>query len=422
MQTTTKLEMRAVADLIPYARNARIHSEEQITQLRSSLREFGFVAPVLIDTDGNILAGHGRLMAAKAEGMAEVPCVLVEHLSEAQRRAYILADNRLAEQATWDAEMVSLELQELQEVGFDLQLTGFDDGDIILEESTDVQEDDYDPEPPARPRAKRGQIYQLGAHRLMCGDATVADDVAALMDGASAQLLLTDPPYNVAYDGGPDNEREGIANDAMSDADYEDFLRVVLANAVAVLDPGSSYYLWHADGEPGRSVRNACHSVGLPIRQCLVWVKQTATLGRQDYQWQHEPCLHGQTEAEAAALECGSTWDDHEACLYGWKDGRAHLWRSDRKQTTVLEYDKPTRSAEHPTMKPVRLFGYQVANSTLPGAVVLDVFAGSGATVIACEQLGRVACMMEIDPAYVDVIIDRWEKFTGQKAVLVHEP
>lgn len=182
MQTTTKLEMRAVADLIPYARNARIHSEEQITQLRSSLREFGFVAPVLIDTDGNILAGHGRLMAAKAEGMAEVPCVLVEHLSEAQRRAYILADNRLAEQATWDAEMVSLELQELQEVGFDLQLTGFDDGDIILEESTDVQEDDYDPEPPARPRAKRGQIYQLGAHRLMCGDATVADDVAALMD------------------------------------------------------------------------------------------------------------------------------------------------------------------------------------------------------------------------------------------------
>ena len=322
MRTTTKLEMRAVADLIPYARNARIHSEEQITQLRSSLREFGFVAPVLIDTDGNILAGHGRLMAAKAEGMTEVPCVLVEHLSEAQRRAYILADNRLAEQATWDAEMVSLELQELKEAGFDLQLTGFDDGDIILEESTDVYEDDYGPEPPAQPRAQLGQIYQLGAHRLMCGDATVADDVAALMDGASAQLLLTDPPYNVAYDGGPENERDGIANDAMSDADYEDFLRAVLANAVAVLEPGSSYYLWHADGEPGRSVRNACHSVGLPIRQCLVWVKQTATLGRQDYQWQHEPCLHGQTEAEAAALECGSTWDDHEACLYGWKDGR----------------------------------------------------------------------------------------------------
>ena len=419
MNTTTKLEMRRVSELVPYARNARVHSDEQILQLRSSLREFGFVAPLLIDTQGNILAGHGRLIAAQAEGMEEVPCVLVEHLTDAQRRAYILADNRLAEQASWDAEMLSLELQELKDAGFDFTLTGFDDADIILEESNDVQEDDYLPDPPVQPKAQRGQIYQLGAHRLMCGDATVAEDVVALMDGASAQLLLTDPPYNVAYDGGPENEREEIANDAMSDADYEDFLRTVLANAVASLEPGCSYYLGHADGEPGRSVRNACHSVGLPVRQCLVWVKQTATLGRQDYQWQHEPCLHGQSEAEVGALECGTTWDDHEACLYGWKDGQAHLWRSDRKQTTVLEYDKPTKSAEHPTMKPVRLFGYQIANSTLPGAAVLDVFAGSGTTAIACEQLGRTAYMMELDPANVDVIIDRWEKFTGQKAVLL---
>ena len=419
MKTTTRLEMRRVADLVHYARNARIHSDEQILQLRASLREFGFVAPLLIDAQGNILAGHGRLMAAQAEGMEEVPCVLVEHLTDAQRRAYILTDNRLAEQASWDAEMVSLELQELKDAGFDFTLTGFDDADIILEESTDVQEDDYLPEPPAQPRAQVGQIYQLGRHRLMCGDATVGEDVLRLMAGAQAQLLLTDPPYNVDYTGGPDNERDGFANDAMADAAYEDFLRAVLANALAVLEPGGSYYLWHADGEPGRSVRNACHYVGLPIRQCLIWVKQTATLGRQDYQWQHEPCLHGQTEAEAAALECGTTWDDHEACLYGWKDGRGHLWCSDRKQTTVLEYDKPTRSAEHPTMKPVRLFGYQVANSTLPGAVVLDVFAGSGTTAIACEQLGRVAYMMELDPANVDVIIDRWEKFTGQKAVLL---
>lgn len=419
MKTTTKLEMRRVADLVPYARNARVHSKEQILQLRASLREFGFVAPLLIDAQGSILAGHGRLMAAQAEGMEEVPCVLVEHLTDAQRRAYILADNRLAEQASWDAEMVSLELRELKDAGFDFTLTGFDDADIILNESTDVQEDDYLPDPPAQPKAKLGQIYQLGSHRLMCGDATVADDVAALMGGASAQLLLTDPPYNVAYNGGPDNEREDIANDALSDADYEDFLRTVLTNAVAVLESGCSYYLWHADGEPGRSVRNACHYVELPVRQCLIWVKQTATLGRQDYQWQHEPCLHGQIETEGAALECGTTWDDHEACLYGWKDGRAHLWRADRKQTTVLEYDKPTKSAEHPTMKPVRLFGYQIANSTLPGAVVLDVFAGSGTTVIACEQLGRSAYMMELDPANVDVIIDRWEKFTGQKAVLL---
>lgn len=420
MKTTTKMVMRRAVDLVPYARNARVHSEEQILQLRASLREFGFVAPLLIDTQGNVLAGHGRLMAAKAEGMEEVPCVLVEHLTDAQRRAYILADNRLAEQASWDTEMLSLELQELKDAGFDFTLTGFDDADIILEESTDIYEDDYLPEPPAQPKAQRGQIYQLGAHRLMCGDATVGDEVLQLMDGIHAHLLLTDPPYNVDYTGGPDNERDGIANDDMDDAAYEDFLRAVLSNAMAMLEPGSSYYLWHADGEPGRLVRNACHYVGVKVRQCLVWVKQTATLGRQDYQWQHEPCLHGQTEAEAAALDCGVTWDDHEACLYGWKDGQAHLWRSDRKQTTVLEYDKPTRSAEHPTMKPVRLFGYQVANSTMRGAVVLDVFAGSGSTAIACEQLGRVAYMMELDPANVDVIIDRWEKFTGQKAVLLN--
>lgn len=415
METTKKLEMRRADSLVPYARNARVHSDEQILQLRASLREFGFVAPLLIDTQGNVLAGHGRLIAAQAEGIEEVPCVLVEHLTDTQRRAYILADNRLSEQASWDAEMVSLELQELKDAGFDFTLTGFDDADIILEESSDVQEDDYLPEPPAQPKAQRGQIYQLGRHRLMCGDAASQADVMALMGGEKAQLLLTDPPYNVDYTGGPGNERDGIANDAMNDEAYEDFLRGVLSNALAVLEPGSSYYLWHADGEPGRAVRNACHYVGLLVRQCLVWVKQTATLGRQDYQWQHEPCLHGQTEA--AALECGGTLDNHEACLYGWTDGRAHLWCSDRKQTTVLEYDKPTRNAEHPTMKPVRLFGYQVANSTLPGAVVLDMFAGSGTTAIACEQLGRTAYMMELDPANVDVIIARWEKFTGQKAV-----
>lgn len=417
MRTTTKLEMRQVADLIPYARNAREHSDDQVQHLRASLREFGFVAPLLIDTQGNIIAGHGRLLAAKAEGMEEVPCVLVEHLSDTQRRAYILADNRLAEQASWNAEFVSLELQELKDAGFDFSLTGFDEADIILEDSTDVQEDDYEPEIPAEPKSRRGQIYQLGLHRLMCGDATVAEDVAALMAGAEAQLLLTDPPYNVDYTGGTGDHLK-IENDAQTEDAYCDFLRQAFSNAKAAMEPGASYYLWHADGAPGRAVRDACYDVGLQVRQCLIWVKQSATLGRQDYHWQHEPCLHGQTEQEA--LECGNTWNDHEACLYGWKDGRAHLWCSDRKQTTVLEFDRPTRSEEHPTMKPVRLFGYQVANSTLREAVVLDLFAGSGTTAIACEQLGRVAYLMESDPRFVDVIIDRWEKFTGQKAVLLN--
>lgn len=418
--TTTKLEMRPVAELIPYVRNAREHSDDQVQQLRASLREFGFVAPLLIDAQGNILAGHGRLMAAKAEDMTEVPCVLVEHLTDTQRRAYILADNRLAEQASWNAALVSLELQELQDAGFDLALTGFDESDIVLEDSTDVQEDGYEPELPAEPRSRQGQIYQLGRHRLMCGDATVAEDVAALMAGIQAQLLLTDPPYNVDYTGGT-AERLKIENDAQGEDAYCEFLRLALGNGLAALEPGASFYLWHADGGPGRMVRDACQQAGLQVRQCLIWVKQSATLSRQDYHWQHEPCLHGRTELETA-LDCGDTWNDHEACLYGWKDGRPHLWCSDRKQTTVLEFDRPAKSEKHPTMKPVRLFAYQIANSTLREAVVLDLFAGSGTTAIACEQLGRTAYLMDSDPRFVDVIIDRWEQLTGEKAVLLDAP
>lgn len=417
MRTTTKLTMRPVAELIPYARNAREHSEEQIQNLRASLREFGFVAPLLIDANDNILAGHGRLLAARAEGMTEVPCVLVEHLTDVQRRAYILADNRLAEQASWDAELVSLELQELKSAGYDLNLTGFDEDDILLEESNDVQEDDFEPELPAEPVSQPGQIYQMGRHRLMCGNATKQSDVTALMDGAQAQLLLTDPPYNVDITGGTADHLK-IENDHQDDAAFLEFLDAALSNGRAALEPGASFYIWHADGAPGRLFRDACQEVGLEVRQCLIWVKQSATLGRQDYHWQHEPCLHGQTEPEE--LDCGDTWDGHEACLYGWKDGRAHLWCSDRKQTTVLEFDRPTKNKEHPTMKPVRLFAYQVANSTLREAVVLDLFAGSGTTAIACEQLGRAAYLMESDPRFVDVILRRWEAFTGGKAVLLH--
>jgi len=418
MRTTTTLEMRQVDGLVPYARNARAHSEDQIQQLRASLREFGFVAPLLIDADGNIIAGHGRLIAAKAEGYVEVPCVLVEHLTEVQRRAYILADNRLAEQASWDEEMLQLELQELRDAGFDFTLAGFDESDLMLEESEDVQEDDYAVSLPVAPASAPGQIYQLGRHRLMCGDATKSADMAALLAGIRVHLLLTDPPYNVDVTGGT-SEHLKIQNDNQSDDDFLLFLESSLGHAKAALEPGASFYIWHADGEPGRVFRNACYSLGLKVRQCLVWVKNSATLSRQDYHWQHEPCLHGQVEPEA--LECGETWNAHEACLYGWKDGAAHLWCSDRKQTTVLEYDRPTKSEEHPTMKPVRLFGYQIANSTRRDAVVLDPFAGSGTTIIACEQLGRIAYAMEYDPRFVDVIIDRWEKFTGEKAVLLCE-
>ena len=419
MEMTTRMELRPVSELIPYARNAREHSEVQIRQLRSSLREFGFVAPLLIDAQGNILAGHGRLAAAEAEGLARVPCVLVEHLTATQRRAYILADNRLAEQASWDAELVSLELQELRDAGFELDLTGFDASDILLEDPPEAGEDGYVPELPEEPRSKQGEVYQMGRHRLMCGDATRAEDVARLMGGVRAQLLLTDPPYNVDYTGYTSRRRK-MKNDALGGDAYEAFLRKALKNGAAALEPGASFYLWHGDGAVGLPVRSACRDAGLPVRQCLIWVKQSATLGRQDYQWRHEPCLHGQAEPEA--LDCGDTWDSHEACLYGWKDGKSHLWCSDRKQSTVLEFDRPLRNEEHPTMKPVKLFAYLIANSTLPGAAVLDLFAGSGTTAIACEQLGRTAYLMELDPRFADVIIDRWEKASGEKAVLLHAP
>lgn len=397
MEMTTRMELRPVSELIPYIRNAREHSEEQIRQLRASLREFGFVAPLLIDAQGNILAGHGRLAAAAAEGLEQVPCVLVEHLTGAQRRAYILADNRLAEQASWNEELVSLELQELRELGFDLDLTGFDASDILLEDPEEAEEDDFVPAPPEAPRSQRGQLYQLGRHRLMCGDAASAEDLAVLMDGAQAQLLLTDPPYNVDYTGGTGKHMK-LENDALSEEDYEKLLLQALRNGAAALEPGASFYLWHGGGEVGRTVRNACHAAGLRVRQCLIWVKQSAILSRQDYHWRHEPCL------------------------YGWKDGRAHLWCADRRQSTVLEFDRPTRSEEHPTMKPVKLFGYLIANSTLPGAAVLDLFAGSGTTAIACEQLGRRALLMELDPRFVDVAIARWEAATGEKAVLLRAP
>lgn len=422
MNTTTTLAMRPVSVLVPYAQNARQHSEEQVLQLRASLRAFGFVAPLLIDTQDNVLAGHGRLLAAKAEGLSEVPCVLVEHLTDTQRRAYILADNRLAEQASWDADLVSLELESLREVGFDLALTGFDESDILLEESADVEEDDiFDPTPPKIPKAQRGQVYQLGRHRLMCGDATVPDDVAALMGGAMADLLLTDPPYNVGIVSQTEAALTILNDDFKNDSEFCSFLQKAFSTALPVLEPGGGFYIWHADGASGWAFRDACRAVGLQVRQCLVWVKQGATLGRQDYHWQHEPCLHGQAQLEDLPdMDRGDGEDfSHEACLYGWKDGRPHLWISDRKQTTVLMFDRPTRSAEHPTMKPIKLLAYQICNSTCPGARVADFFGGSGSTLMAAEQTGRSAYLMELDPGYVDVIITRWEAYTGEKAVLV---
>lgn len=250
-----------------------------------------------------------------------------------------------------------------------------------------------EPDENAEPKAKLGDIYKLGNHRLMCGDSTSLEDVAKLMGEEKADMLLTDPPYNVAYEGKTEDKLT-IKNDKMSDGNFRDFLVNAFKAADSVMKPGAVFYIWHADSE-GYNFRGACFDAGWKVRQCIIWNKNSMVLGRQDYQWKHEPCL------------------------YGWKDGASHLWASDRKQTTVIDFNRPTKADIHPTMKPVGLFDYQIKNNTKQGDIVLDLFNGSGTTIMACEQNKRVARCMELDPRYVDAAIKRWEDFTGQKAELI---
>ena len=378
-----------IEKLKPYKNNARTHSDEQIEKIAKSMKEFGFINPVLVDGDLNVIAGHGRILGAKKLGMKEVPCLFIENLTEEQKRAYIIADNRLAEDAGWDKELLKIELEDLKNMNFDITLTGFEleDFDFSMDE-TKVIEDEFDENVPEEPTSKKGEIYKLGKHFLMCGDSTDINDVEKLMNGVKADMLLTDPPYNVDYEGGTGLT---IQNDNMDDETFREFLRVSFFNANSVMKEGAVFYIWHADSE-GYNFRGACHDIGWKVRQCLIWCKNTLVMGRQDYHWKHEPCL------------------------YGWKEGASHLWASDRKQTTVLEFDRPSVSKEHPTMKPVGLFDYLIKNNTNKDDIVLDLFAGSGTSIIACEQNGRIAYSMELDPKYVDVIISRWEKLTGQQA------
>ena len=378
-----------IEKLIPYKNNARTHSDEQIEKIAKSMKEFGFINPILVDGNLNVIAGHGRILGAKKLGMKEVPCLFIEDLTEEQKRAYIIADNRLAEDAGWDKELLKIELEDLKNMNFDITLTGFEleDFDFSMDE-TEVIEDEFDETVPEEPTSKKGEIYKLGKHFLMCGDSTDINDVEKLMNGVKADMLLTDPPYNVDYEGGTGLT---IQNDNMDDETFREFLRVSFFNANSVMKEGAVFYIWHADSE-GYNFRGACHDIGWKVRQCLIWCKNTLVMGRQDYHWKHEPCL------------------------YGWKEGASHLWASDRKQTTVLEFDRPSVSKEHPTMKPVGLFDYLIKNNTKKDDIVLDLFAGSGTSIIACEQNGRIAYSMELDPKYVDVIISRLEKLTGQQA------
>lgn len=398
-QPIAVIEYQAIDDLIPYARNSRTHSPEQVRQIAASIREFGFTNPVLIDDAGGIIAGHGRVMGAREVGLHAVPCIRLGYLTEAQRRAYVIADNKLALNAGWDENALALELRELESLEFDLSLTGFSEDDIAdlladLDENQPTSENagnaDLAPEPCAVTVSKPGDVWILDRHRVMCGDSTSIQSVEALMGGRLADLLLTDPPYNVAYEG-KTADALTIKNDSMSDEAFRQFLRDVYTAADAVMRPGAAFYIWHADSE-GYNFRGAAVDVGWKVRQCLIWNKNTFVLGRQDYHWKHEPCL------------------------YGWKAGSAHYWGSDRSQSTVLDFNRPARNGEHPTMKPVEMFEYQIVNSSNKGDLVLDLFGGSGTTAIACEKSRRSARLMELDPVYVDVIVRRWQNFTGRRA------
>ncbi|MDC2827670.1 DNA modification methylase [Limosilactobacillus mucosae] len=378
-----------IGDVKPYENNPR-NNDGAVEATANSIKEFGWQQPIVVDKDMVIIAGHTRLKAAKQLGLKRVPIVVAD-LSEEQAKAYRLADNKTGELADWDMGLLDDELAEIADIdmsdfGFDLDIP--DDGE-------EAQEDDFDEEVPEEPKSKLGQIYQLGRHRLMCGDSTKTEDVKKLVGGVQCDLLLTDPPYNVGYEG-KQKSKMTIKNDRQEDGEFYKFLFNAFSAAKDNLKQGSSFYIWYASSEAA-NFNNAANNAGLSVREELIWEKNNLVMGRQDYQWKHEPCL------------------------YGWVEGGSHSWYSDRKQTTVMHFDKPQHSDLHPTMKPIALFDYQIKNSTKSGDVVLDLFGGSGTTIMACEQDGRNACVMEYDPKYVDVIIKRWEDFTGKKAELISE-
>jgi DNA modification methylase len=404
-----------ISDLTPDRRNARKRTERSAGMIAKSLEKFGAARSVVIDENGQLLAGHGTIEAAAQVGIENVLVVPADgntvvavqrsNLTPEQKVQYALADNRSSDLSEWDAEVLS-ELADEHDLQDWFQQDELDDilGQVQeLDSEEGLTDPDEVPEPPAEPVTKPGDVWLLGEHRVMCGDSTDTVAMEKLTQDKPADLWLTDPPYNVAL-GMNESAEEAkkrnrrtdgkvVQNDAMSDADFRDLLCSAFSAANCFLRPGASFYIWHADTE-GFNFRGAARDTGWKVRQCLVWVKSSLVMGRQDYQWMHEPCL------------------------YGWTEGAAHYWGSDRKQTTVLQFEKPSRNGEHPTMKPVDLFQYQMANSSKPGECVLDSFGGSGTTLIAAERIGRKARLMELDPSYCDVIVKRWQDFTGKAATL----
>lgn len=408
-----QIEMMNVADLAPYANNPR-KNNKAVDVVAASIREFGFRVPITVDNANVIVTGHTRLKAALQLGLQEVPVIRLTDLSPDKVKAFRLVDNKAGEIAKWDLEALAIELQEI-----DMDMSQFT---FEIPESFEVEEDDFVIKVPSTPVSKSGEVYRLGEHLLMCGDATSREDVNTLMGGGLADLLIIDPPYNVDYEGAAGK----LIGDNQPEAQFQEFLTRLFTASDASLKPGGPFYIWHADGASGLQFREACRATGWQVRQCLVWNKSGFVLGRQDYQWKHEPCL------------------------YGWKDGAAHYFTDDRTLTTVIETgididklklsearallkkllgpkvpctvineDRPKRNDEHPTQKPVRIIAQMVLNSSRPGAIVADFVAGSGTLMVAAERTNRKARLMEIDPRWVDVIIARYEKLTGNKAVRI---
>ena len=433
------LEHIATDALIPYARNSRTHSPEQVEQLGRSIQQFGFTNPVLIDEHNTLIAGHGRVMAAQRIGLEVVTAIRLLHLTDAQRRAYVIADNKLAEQAGWNMAMLTREVEDLMEEDFDISMLGFGDDELaellgdaapgaVPAGKTEIEDA---PALKPDPVTRTGDVWLLGQHRVVCGDSTSMANLGRLMQNVEADMCWTDPPYNVAYE----TKAGKIANDDLGDTEFRAFLVSAFNAAFAVLKSGGAIYVAHADTE-GLNFRSAFAAAGFKLSGCLVWRKNSLVLGRSDYQWQHEPIL------------------------YGWKPGAAHQWFGGRKQTTILDLaqttslfrlrldgkyeiqlgesvlivdgdakveellpsiineDKPSRNEGHPTMKPVALVERMLRNNAKKGAVVLDLFGGSGSTLMACEKLGMKARLSELDAGYVDVIVNRWQNYTGKVAVL----
>ena len=382
-----------ITELKPHPKNPRVHPDSAIEKLERSIKEYGWTNPVLVSADGYILAGHARLKAAEKAGIEEVPVIYLP-LEGAKAEAYLIADNRLQDETDWDLPKLKDILQDLDTGEFDLELTGFDMDEIEdlvaqFHVPEEIIEDEV-PEPPKEPITKPGDLWILGRHKLLCGDATDPEQVSKLMENQLADMIFTDPPYNVDYTG-KTKDALTIKNDAMEDKNFRNFLVAAFKNMVDASKAGAPIYVCHADSE-GLTFRSAFKEAGWDLKQCIIWVKQHFVMGRQDYHWQHEPIL------------------------YGWKPGAAHKFYGGRNQSTVWQIDRPMASREHPTMKPVNLCAKAIENSSKSGDIIIDFFGGSGSTLIACEQLNRTCYMMELDPVYVDVIKNRWEHLTGLKA------